>query len=862
MFKYFKYLLCAQIVICQIYTVVSSNDDWLCNDKVNTTIAESKVCDGSVDCSNGRDETARICAAKVCKEHEYRCAYGACISAELKCNKQIDCYDRSDETEFLCMENVFDKIQGSCSDEEFQCDSGECIDVMDMCNGFTDCQDASDETVNSCAHIECSDASFRCAYGACINLKQVANQVWDCADGSDEPVVDEVLTDTVSEVEKDVAMPVTCSIPYDKPNLLISLNKTGETNRNLRLFDKILRNDTVDFKCLPGFQLFGMQQLKCVDNDWYREWPHCERTTPILPCKASEVACENGDCIESARICNGVKDCADGSDEILPKCVNLTCTKNEYRCKYGACIPDGMKCNKVIDCADGSDETTLLCTQDYNDYARLVKGNCESEELAQCRLGSDECILIEDLCNGRTDCSDGHDETVEMCAHVECSDSSFTCAYGACIPYTALCDGEVDCADGSDEYAELCASIIEENEKYEAKYNFDDSYAANLEKFDAMKEKEILVEEVVLGTTTSSILTENNTTNTDYLPEMKPFRRPVILTEKSVPQRRCLIPANRVALRAINAAENVTLKVGSQIDNNTIVKFSCEDTWYLVDGDTDVLCMATGEWSSAVPKCEKRCPPLWNGISTNTTCIYKNELADCQAYSKPDTTAIVTCAESYKQINKWQKLSCGIDGEWDKTKLKCQPKCVKQTKENPTNMAVVVNIFRLSPDERNPTHLKYKKACSGTILSPKLVLTHDLCLNRNDLKNSIAGNDPILYTILPSSMSIESFGQYEQLNGRHNISQIILADGGNSPSAPAIIVLVDYFAPALKPICLKFPLSCGSNENGNSTTGLIEGTAILNSDACFVVVSRSQFIYMDEYQQWLEIKMSLHNYLL
>lgn len=240
-----------------------------------------------------------------------------------------------------------------------------------------------------------------------------------------------------------------------------------------------------------------------------------------------------------------------------------------------------------------------------------------SNELVQCR--SKECISNEDLCNGIIDCSDGSDETVEMCAHIVCSDASFTCAYGACVPYTALCNGEVDCADGSDEYAELCVPVIEENEKYEAMYNFDDSYTANLEKFDAIKEKEILVQELFTGSITSSIITKNNTANTPNThntastPNIKPEFidikpiipiKSIIHAEIRVPQRRCIIPANRVALRAANAAQNVMLKVGSQVDINTIVTFSCEETWYLVDGEIEVLCMTTGQWSSAVPKCE------------------------------------------------------------------------------------------------------------------------------------------------------------------------------------------------------------------------------------------------------------------
>lgn len=37
-----------------------------------------------------------------CPENWFRCAYGACIRPELKCNIQLNCHDWSDEEEYLC----------------------------------------------------------------------------------------------------------------------------------------------------------------------------------------------------------------------------------------------------------------------------------------------------------------------------------------------------------------------------------------------------------------------------------------------------------------------------------------------------------------------------------------------------------------------------------------------------------------------------------------------------------------------------------------------------------------------------------------------------------------------------------------
>ncbi|XP_004529284.1 modular serine protease [Ceratitis capitata] len=870
MFKQNKYLLWALMVITQMFTALSSNNTWSCSD--TESIPRSKLCDGFVDCSNGRDETALECVTEPCSEDEYRCAYGACIKAEKKCNKQIDCYDRSDETDFLCgtEEEVSKKIRGNCSDVEFQCVSGECIDEITMCDGIVDCSDSSDETVESCSHIECSDLSFRCAYGACISIEQLLDTIWDCVDGSDEvqivqsqPVSSEVEAEKHEPEKPDIE---TCSIPYQNPHLITKLIKDGvEVNTALSYYDKVLRHDFVKFECSPTFTLIGAERLECINNDWYRQWPHCERPDNLRPCRANETTCDNGDCINPAALCNGVKDCRDGSDEIPQKCLNRTCTENEYKCKYGACIPKDNRCDKKIHCADGSDETTLLCSSEDN-YAKALQGSCESEDLIQCR--SKECIEYHLICDGIPDCSDGSDESVEMCAHIQCTDSSFTCAYGGCVSNYVLCNGEVDCADGSDEIAEICAPIVIENQKYEDMYNYDDNVNTNIDQYDVINEKRNFVEKAIKEKVVTVIVG----------PEVQ--TKPVVVNKQEtihteMAQKRCTIPPNRPALRVINEAQNVTIKVGGQVNAHDIVTFSCEDTWHLVDGQTEALCMSSGEWSTTVPRCEKRCLPQWSGISTHTTCSYKNKSADCQTmHSKPETKALVKCATGYKPLTKSEELICDDDGEWSQPKFKCKPQCVTLSGDMSKRAEVLVKIFSLGYKGSNhpesfslKNDLQYGMACIGTIISPKLVLTSALCFSTNKLNNRIAANDPILYSILPAATKKESFGQYEQPPGRHNISQIFIADKvlGDNIDTPAIAVLADYFViipNKIMPICLQFSGKCLNHKIIETTEAFLEGTVALKGNDCFVLAGLTKYIFMDEYQQWLETKVMLHKYIL
>ena len=75
----------------------------------------------------------------------------------------------------------------------------------------------------------------------------------------------------------------------------------------------------------------------------------------------------------------------------------------------------------------------------------------------QCKSG--ECISNERLCDGKDDCRDGSDETVEVCSFLKCPEYSFRCGYGACVAGVAACNGYRDCKDGSDEINSICSNI-------------------------------------------------------------------------------------------------------------------------------------------------------------------------------------------------------------------------------------------------------------------------------------------------------------------------------------------------------------------------------------------------------------------
>ncbi|XP_074677373.1 uncharacterized protein LOC141922138 [Strix aluco] len=161
---------------------------------------------------------------------------------------------------------------------------------------------------------------------------------------------------------------------------------------------------------------------------------HPLTAVPHLACPRTHVLCRDGtECVAQEYMCDGEKDCADGSDE--DGCAQLCDTPGAFHCVSGAmCVGAGELCDGVPQCPDASDEM-----------------DCWSPT-QECALRCDtatRCIPESWLCDGHADCLDHTDE--QGCAPKECGPAEFPCQSGQCVALALRCDGDHDCWDGSDE---------------------------------------------------------------------------------------------------------------------------------------------------------------------------------------------------------------------------------------------------------------------------------------------------------------------------------------------------------------------------------------------------------------------------
>uniref|UniRef100_A0A8D0DZC0 Uncharacterized protein n=1 Tax=Salvator merianae TaxID=96440 RepID=A0A8D0DZC0_SALMN len=215
-----------------------------------------------------------------------------------------------------------------------------------------------------------------------------------------------------------------------------------------------------------NIQLFSYLHCLPPSYCWHQKIEITGTGNSNVECQGNANAwqCNDGRCIDATWICDGTRDCEDGSDE-----KNCVCAKKKVPCRSGKqCIDPWEICDRHKDCDDGSDEGNcpLRMFQCKNSY-RCINERYYCDGIAQCPDGSDEsncwvptadcavrcdnntqCVPESFVCDGSPDCADGLDE--QNCGK-PCSELQFRCKSGQCVSNAFRCDGSSDCKDHSDE---------------------------------------------------------------------------------------------------------------------------------------------------------------------------------------------------------------------------------------------------------------------------------------------------------------------------------------------------------------------------------------------------------------------------
>ncbi|XP_066143818.1 prolow-density lipoprotein receptor-related protein 1 [Euwallacea fornicatus] len=163
-------------------------------------------------------------------------------------------------------------------------------------------------------------------------------------------------------------------------------------------------------------------------------------TLPSLCPKDSFQCADKSKCWPNTYLCDGINNCADGSDESSEAggpCENVKCGEHQMKCDK-TCIARHWVCDGERDCFDGSDEDPNVCLK----VCPVNQFKCKT---------SKRCIPMVWRCDGMSDCGPNDTSDEADCKVNTCDVNEFTCKDGQCVPLYFYCDTIKDCHDGSDE---------------------------------------------------------------------------------------------------------------------------------------------------------------------------------------------------------------------------------------------------------------------------------------------------------------------------------------------------------------------------------------------------------------------------
>ena len=314
-------------------------------------------------------------------------------------NEAVDVFEKgntknysSESSSYLILKNVSGHLF-ECGANQHTCMDGSCIIQHQLCarNNFCDphlckCKlsNATIPHLDFCAKrcaapiCKCPLLTFQCTTGGCVPYSFVCDGATNCRDASDElclDINDYVISITISDIisikaeisGNNLCLGFRCSDGLCIHSYLVndlipdcSLAEDEDHSIEIKYRDtKYTCQTKLDMPCAPNHSTcFKFYQLCVYDINVFGQAAYCRDAAHIRDCDdvqcTNTFKCPNSYCIPFRRVCDGVRDCIGGEEEI--RCLHHIC-KGLLKCIDSTiCIPPFEVCDGIRHCPHGDDE--------------------------------------------------------------------------------------------------------------------------------------------------------------------------------------------------------------------------------------------------------------------------------------------------------------------------------------------------------------------------------------------------------------------------------------------------------------------------------------------------------------------------